>query len=418
MQRPSTTASVSLPEGHPGRGAVSATSARRRTALRLRALLPLFGLICFAWLLAAPRARAFLYWTSGATALNRVGNDGSGLGSFIQTPPLSYAVAINSSYIYWTANDGRIGRANIDGSNPNPDFITGLSQPSDLVGLAVDGSHIYWSSETHIGRANLDGSGVEPTFLPANHAIGMAVDGTHIYWGENITDHIARARLDGSGYEPEWIPAPGNPCSLAVDSGHVYWADSYGKIGRTNLTGTAVEPSFIDPGTPVDCGVAVDSSYIYFSISSKLVNGKLVAPSTIARANLDGSGLNTSLFSLAPYGGPEFQLAVDSLSAPPAPPSNSFKIVGLFRSKRKGFAKVKVELPGPGKVVVFGKRVRKAVRSVGEARTVALRIRPKRRLAKRLRRKRRVAIFYKVRFKPTGGTPRTKRKQVLLVRRR
>lgn len=385
---------------------------RSPLAHRPRALLPLLGLLCLCSLAAAPKAHAYLYWTSHADGLTRAGNDGSGLGFLIHTPPFSDAVAIDSTYVYWTTSDGRIGRAKLDGSEQNPNFITGLG--GNLLGLAVDSAHIYWSSVTSIGRANLDGSGVEPSFRPVSRAVGLAVDGAHIYFGENGFGHVGRVRLDGSYYEPDWIEAPGDPCSVAVDSNHVYWADAAGnRIGRADLTGEVVEPAFIDPGARIDCGVAVDSSYVYFGI-----DGELVAPSRIARANLDGSGLNPDLFSLATYGGPDVQLAVNSLSAPLPTPPNSFSIVGLFRNKHKGFARVKVKLPGPGRVVVFAKRVRKAVRNVSEARTVAVRIRPKRGLAKRLRRKRRAAVRYRVRFTPTGGGPRTKRKQVLLVRRR
>ena len=39
-------------------------------------------------------------------------------------------------FIYWTSSTGSIGRAGIDGSNPNRDFITGASTP---FGVAVDG---------------------------------------------------------------------------------------------------------------------------------------------------------------------------------------------------------------------------------------------------------------------------------------
>ena len=69
-----------------------------------------------------------------------------------------------------------IGRANLDGTGANPNFITGATNPD---GLAVDGSHIYWanSGSTTIGRANLDGVGVNQGFIPgAPSPTGVALD--------------------------------------------------------------------------------------------------------------------------------------------------------------------------------------------------------------------------------------------------
>jgi hypothetical protein len=45
--------------------------------------------------------------------------------------------------MYWTGVPG-IGRANLDGSDANPSFIT-LGGGTGEVVLTVDGQHIYWS---------------------------------------------------------------------------------------------------------------------------------------------------------------------------------------------------------------------------------------------------------------------------------
>src|SRR4249920_4219609 len=50
-----------------------------------------------------------------------------------------------------------IGRANLNGTGANQNFITGIGFP---IGVAVDPGHVYWA-DLHtdaIGRANLDGS--------------------------------------------------------------------------------------------------------------------------------------------------------------------------------------------------------------------------------------------------------------------
>lgn len=73
------------------------------------------------------------------------------------------AMAVSVPRIYW-GNDATnaIVAANLDGTNPNPNFATGAQNPG---GLVVDGQYVYWSSfpAGAIGRANLNGTGVDRT---------------------------------------------------------------------------------------------------------------------------------------------------------------------------------------------------------------------------------------------------------------
>jgi hypothetical protein len=95
-------------------------------------------------------------------------------------------LAVDGSHIYWTHNapevpeTGRadsIGRASIDGSEASVehDFIVGTSffiGSSVPSGIDVDGAFIYWTQVPagqvvgSIGRANLDGTGVDYDFIP------------------------------------------------------------------------------------------------------------------------------------------------------------------------------------------------------------------------------------------------------------
>lgn len=73
-------------------------------------------------------------------------------------------VAVDGRYVYWTPRfRNTIARANIDGSNPNLDFITLTTAASQPWGVDVDGTHVYWSTLAggKIGRANIDGTGVD-----------------------------------------------------------------------------------------------------------------------------------------------------------------------------------------------------------------------------------------------------------------
>src|SRR5437660_8681757 len=72
--------------------------------------------------------------------------------------------------IYWSNySTGAIGRANLNGSQPNQSFITGGHDPDDL---AIFGPYIYWANTqfSSIGRAALNGSGVDQAFLRTPHS--------------------------------------------------------------------------------------------------------------------------------------------------------------------------------------------------------------------------------------------------------
>src|SRR5882724_12762668 len=61
-------------------------------------------------------------------------------GASITLAGTGAAVAVR--HIYWASDPGTISRADLDGSNVNQSFITGVSTP---FGVAVDAEHIYWT---------------------------------------------------------------------------------------------------------------------------------------------------------------------------------------------------------------------------------------------------------------------------------
>lgn len=222
-------------------------------------------------------------------------------GALRHSPPIPGATS--PRHIYWvnSASGGgtTIGRAKIDGTAVDQQFITGASAPWDV---AVDGSHIYWANHATgtIGRANLDGTGVAQRFITgAKGPSGMAVDGSYIYWsnggpngcapsGTCDGSTIGRANLDGTGVNQSFITGASHPAKLAVDSNYIYWSNNYGSsIGRANLDGSGVNQRFIATYVPAG-GIAVDHSYIYWRTAS-----------SIGRARLDGTGVNPHFVTAA-----------------------------------------------------------------------------------------------------------------------
>jgi virginiamycin B lyase len=115
--------------------------------------------------------------------------------------------------------------------------------------------------------------------------IGVAHAGAHVYWVDQGLGSIGRANLDGNGVEPSFIGGAGNLSrAVAVDDQHLYWTDrvSPGTIGRASVDGTGARHDFItNAGDPY--AIAVAGGHIYW------VNP---ATGSIGRDNLNGTATN------------------------------------------------------------------------------------------------------------------------------
>lgn len=119
---------------------------------------------------------------------------------------------------------------------------------------------------------------------------------------------------------------------------------------------------------------------------------------------------------------------VPSCLAPPAlepiaalaskPPSNRFRLVGLVKNRSNGSAVLFVRVPGPGKLFLWGRGVRRKKRTARRAKTVQLPIKPKIPLKRFLKQHGRGRIRVNVSYEPTGGVPREREKVIVLKRRR
>jgi virginiamycin B lyase len=344
---------------------------RQRLARALLAA-SLAALLAGAALGNAPRAEAGVYWGSGSF-VGAANLDGS---VFVDGVPYRAAnvpeignicgLTVSNGYLYWAdGSRGTIGRMELPKSqfgfadtiservSIDEAFISGIVNPC---GVAVDGAHIYWtSSESRaIGRANLDGSNPDRTFISGvSRPCGIAVDGGHIYWGDFTGGAIGRSKLNGEAIDETFVEGAQGPCGIAVNGSHIYWSNWDGStIGRAGIDGGSPENDFIT-GLSNPCGIAVDGSHVYWTNWN--------ARDPVGRANLDGSGVVKSLvtteFYLASCG-----VAVDSkvFQPQPPPPSYSFFLGKLKRDTKRGigYVSVKVPLPGSGSLNVVSKGLR------------------------------------------------------------
>ena len=216
------------------------------------------------------------------------------------------------AFVYWinwnhTTAQGSIGRANLDGTHVNQNFITfPIGLEYEPQGVAVDGSHIYWSHGA-IGRANLDGTGVDENFItPTPGAFAVAVDSSHVYWGSS--DVIGRADLNGTnaaniaGSGQESIQALAVYSSPASGGAHIYYADTAagGTVGRADLDGSNDNDFFIDTGGlmqgKVGAGMAVNATGIYWPGGDTLMS---IGHSDFGPTNVSGNQIDTTARGLA-----------------------------------------------------------------------------------------------------------------------
>jgi len=100
-------------------------------------------------------------------------------------------------------------------------------------------------------------------------------------------------------------------------------------------------------------------------------------------------------------------------------PSNQFQIGNLRRKARKGLGFLPVTVPGPGKVLLAGPKLKQAKQTVAASGKLLVKVRLKgKRNLKQLRRRGKIRPKLRVTYTPTGGTPRTKKRQVTLVLKR
>jgi virginiamycin B lyase len=215
---------------------------------------------------------AHVYWTdTEAGTIGRANLDGTSPNpSFISGADDPAGIAVDGAHIYWAnAGSGTIGRANIDGTSPDQSFISGADNPQ---GIGVNGTYVFWANAgtTAIGRADIDGTNVNQSLLnlsPAEVPAGLAVGASQIYWTmteRNESDYLERANFDGSGETFEAIQR-GGVKGIAVNATNVFWSyKSSRKIGRANLTFGEADPSFLATlGAPG--GMAVDGTHFYWT---------------------------------------------------------------------------------------------------------------------------------------------------------
>ena len=171
--------------------------------------------------IALDTAKSKLYWTDSRGRIQRANLSGKQIRTFIKNlkAPDNITVDAARGKLYWTEASERIRRANTNGKS-----IENIASNLETInGIAIAGNKIYWTEITgessgKIGRANLNGSNFSTLARLQHVPLGIAVDtaGSRLYWTES-GGSIRRSNLNGKKIQ-NVISGLTSPVALVLES--------------------------------------------------------------------------------------------------------------------------------------------------------------------------------------------------------
>jgi hypothetical protein len=173
-----------------------------------------------------------VYWTDASGLIETVPLTGGAVTTLVGGPESAgygQGIATGSSTVYWTAVGPSVeGVMQVPiGGGP---VMTLVSSPTPYA-VAADTTSVYWTNNYGtipgtVMRLPLDG-GAPVTLASGQDPRAIAVDATSVYW----TDHHMNAVMKvarGGGAATTLASGQASPAGIAVDATSVYWTDSAG----------------------------------------------------------------------------------------------------------------------------------------------------------------------------------------------
>lgn len=195
---------------------------------------------------------------------------------------------------FTNSDNGRIFRMDTTGANVE-ELVSGIDDPYSIV-LNLTGGKMYWADDAgNVGRANLDGTGVEKEFIHVAdgqmRGIGYSSKKDMIFFYEVNNEDLYAAKSDGTGVAKIIEGAYGYGIFVDDVNGKLYYEDrNIPAIMQSNLDGSGSVKIADVPGTRIH-GMAIDyqANKFYWSDRDKAV---------IRRSNLDGTEVENVLSNL------------------------------------------------------------------------------------------------------------------------
>jgi 6-phosphogluconolactonase len=366
-------------------------------------------------------------------------------GSPVATPhPVLSATTPDGRFLY-VANDGSPGSVSgfavsrsSGALSPVPGSPVAATDPGPFGPVvSPDGRYLYVSnvgnspaSPGSVSAYRIDQDtgalteigGSPYTLQIAPGGVAMTPDGRLLYVanGESGTISAFTRDADSGALTPvsgsPFAAGNGEPTGLAItpDGRHLYSANS----SMVTQADNQVHAFAIDQGTdalaeisgsPYDAGLGPQ----YAAISS---DGAHLYVTNNGSQDITGYAIDATSGGLSPLGESPFATGMNPLGITIPRPSNEFSFGKLRKLKRKGKARLTLELAGPGKVELAGKRVKRRTKHP-EGTKQRLSVAPTGEAKRKLRKRGKAKLKVEATYTPEGGTPSTKSKRIRVIRR-
>jgi DNA-binding beta-propeller fold protein YncE len=385
--------------------------------------------------LAIDSAAGKMYWPNFSNNTIAVANlDGSDAhvlptSGAIVNGPRGVALDTKVGRIYWANYLGNsISWANLDGSGGG-DLVNGTATVDSPEGVALDpaSGRLFFGdfldppngNPIRIASVNTDASGgadVDTTPVAPNDPHGVAVDSAagRVYWAEFLGDGIAFANLNGGGggdlsTAGTSIHAPVLPVLLKAPAG----------VGAPSILGRPA------PRSTLGC---TQDKWAPDLAASQLYR---VPQSFSYQWSMQGNALDNATsksLTARAVGNYRCLVTADNTAGSDSQTSDPYAVFKIGRAKlntNQGTARLRVKVPGSGKVTVSGKGIVKEppTSRAGASNALArkagthikkLLIKPKGKVKRRLDRTGRAKVKVTVTDTPNGGSPDSQTKTVKL----
>jgi hypothetical protein len=196
--------------------------------------------------------------------------------------PMPAGLAVDGTHVYWSNSAegsprpgaGAVMKVAKSGGAP----ITLAGMLYEPRGIAVDGADVFFATWADGNLRRIDKQGASALVITDGQSSprAVAVDGTHVYWGNfGAGDTTIKKALRGGGGVVSLAEAGGSPIDIALDDGRVYWL-AYGTRAVRSVAKEGGSPMVLAPGADGtgaaagSHGLAVDADHVYWLDSFKL----------------------------------------------------------------------------------------------------------------------------------------------------
>jgi len=345
--------------------------------------------------------------------------------------PLAIAIAPNGARVYVT-NRSSESVSVIDAAGDS--VIDTIQLSSFLIGIAItpDGDRAYVA---HYGPGT-----VSVIDTASDETIGEPIEVGELAFGVAIAPDGGRAYVVNEGSESvsaidtvtnetvgEEIPVGANPLGIAIVP------DQPPRASLAAATGTSGKPVRFDASGSTDPDGQIARYDWDFGDGQGAPNAGPTPTHTYGAPGdyrvtvtlTDSEGCSTSFVftGLTAYcngsslASATRTLPVEAAKPPPRPVSNRFHVRGSHRNAHRGTVKLRVWVPGRGRLTVRGAKVGALNRTARQRGPLTLTLRPKRKAMKQLWRRGHLFLRATITFSPDGGVPRTLSKELKFVRK-